>query len=105
MQEHLKNPSAAFRKAYLRLYVARIELGDDQIKIFGARDALTNSAENPQTEDAAPVRSLVRERRAVAEPNLSAFDWQYRFPKLFKNDGLAPPENMACSPSHHQKSI
>jgi hypothetical protein len=37
MQEHLKNPSAVFRKAYLRLYVARIELGDDQIEIFGRR--------------------------------------------------------------------
>lgn len=70
IRDRLANPSIGFRKAYLRLYVARVELDDSEVRIFGPKDRLVEGIENPPTGEKAPVPSFMREWRPREESNL-----------------------------------
>ena len=47
MRDKLKSGDVAFRKAYLRLFVERIEVDDDEVRIFGSNTVLATALQNP----------------------------------------------------------
>jgi hypothetical protein len=47
MRDRLQNGDIAFRKAYLRLFVDRIEVDDEEVRIFGPKSALSRGASDP----------------------------------------------------------
>jgi site-specific DNA recombinase len=69
MQDRLKNPDSAHRKAYIRLHVARIDLDDNELRMYGPKESLQNAIENPEDLAKLPVRSFVREWRAEGDSN------------------------------------
>src|SRR6185437_8240354 len=67
MRERLLTADAATRKAYLRLFVQRIEVDDSEIRMFGSKDAL-DSGLQPEPGDQ-PVPGFVREWRPRGDSN------------------------------------
>ena len=69
LREQLKNGSVEFRKAYLNLFIDRIEVDDSEIRIRGPVAALAGGASGklPKPSDAVP--SYVREWRTRRDSN------------------------------------
>ena len=40
IQKHLSDPDSAFRKNYVRMFIERVEVDDDEIRISGPKSAL-----------------------------------------------------------------
>ena len=72
LREQLKNGSIEFRKAYLNLFIDRIEVDDTEIRIRGPVSALAGGASGklPRPSDAVP--SYVREWRPWPDSNQHA---------------------------------
>ncbi len=69
LREQLKNGSVEFRKAYLNLFIDRIEVDDTEVRIRGPVSALAGAASGklPKPSDAVP--SYVREWRTRRDSN------------------------------------
>ena len=53
--KRLRAEDAALRKGYVRQFVNRIEVGDDEVKIYGSKAALVNGLLNRKSRKALPV--------------------------------------------------
>lgn len=70
IRERLASPNVAFRKAYIRLYVGRIELDETEVRMFGPKDRLLEGIENPPNGEKPSVPSFIRAWRPREESNL-----------------------------------
>ena len=65
MRDRLRTGDMRFRKAYLRLFLGEVVVGDTEIRLRGPKAALAQAAiENPTADPAAVVPGFVREWRA-----------------------------------------
>ena len=72
IRKAMANPDPAFRKAYLRLFVDTVIVGDSEIAITGPKAALAKAATlNELPPAGAMVPSFVREWRPVGDGNPS----------------------------------
>lgn len=70
LRSALADPDPAFRKAYLRLFVGQIEVGDNEIRMLGPTAALAKAASLDELPPAsAMVPSFVREWRPLGDSN------------------------------------
>ena len=67
MADNLANGNVAFRKAYLRMFVGTVEVGDEEIRISGPTDALVHALESADDLSAGMVPSFVQEWRPQRE--------------------------------------
>lgn len=51
MRERLHDKNPQFRKAYLRLFVGNVEVGEDRITISGPKDALMHQVNSPRSKE------------------------------------------------------
>jgi hypothetical protein len=65
LREQLKNGSVEFHKAYLNLFIDRIEVGDAEVRIRGPLSALAGGASGKLSKPSDAVPSYVREWRAM----------------------------------------
>jgi hypothetical protein len=63
LADNLANGNIAFRKAYLRLFIDKVEVGDDEISISGPTAALAHALESADTLPAGVVPTFVQEWR------------------------------------------
>ncbi len=70
MRETLRNGDPQFKKAYIRLFVERIEVDDGEIRISGTKDALARGLDAKPPKDLAQVRTFEREWRTRQDSNL-----------------------------------
>lgn len=69
MAENLANGNIAFRKAYLRMFVGMVEVGDEEIRISGPTDALVLALESADDLSAGVVPSFVQDWRPGRDSN------------------------------------
>ena len=69
MRDRLRNGDPAFRKAYLRTVVDRIEVGDTEVRIRGSTAALSHAVAQPEILEEGRVPTSVQEWRATRESN------------------------------------
>ena len=70
LRQVLQTGDPAFRKAYLRLFVDQVVVGDTEIHLRGPTAALAKAAANPSLPSAGDlVPSFVREWRPVRDSN------------------------------------
>lgn len=58
-RKRMRDADSAFRKKYLRMFVERIEVGDEEIRISSSKQALALAAAQTTKPDTAPVPSFV----------------------------------------------
>jgi site-specific DNA recombinase len=68
MHEKLETGDVQAKKAYLRSVIARIEVGDDKVRIVGEKASLAAVIAS-KPPDAAHVRGFVRKWRARRDSN------------------------------------
>ena len=66
----LMDGSPAFRKAYLRLFVERVDVGEEEIRISGSELALISAAASHDNESVPTVPTFVQDWRARQDSNL-----------------------------------
>ena len=70
IRQAMANPDPAFRKAYLRLFIDTVTVGDSEIAISGPKSALAKAASlNDLPPAGTMVPSFVREWRPVGDSN------------------------------------
>lgn len=69
MQDKLAHGPIAFRKAYLRLFVDRVEVDDGEVRISGSKAALAKGLENLETLSAGTVPTFVQDWRPLRDSN------------------------------------
>ena len=69
MREKLRNGTKEFRRAYLNLFIDKIDVGDTVIQITGPKAALAKASAEPVPAPAALVPSFVQEWRARRDSN------------------------------------
>jgi site-specific DNA recombinase len=69
MREQLLNSDIAIRKAYLRLFVERIEVDDEEVRMFGHNGALKAGLRHDREQPAGSVPSFVQEWRPQRDSN------------------------------------
>ena len=67
MRDKLRTGSIAFRKSYLRLFIDRVDVDDDEVRISGSRQALEYAVSNQSTFREGEVPSFVQDWRPQGE--------------------------------------
>ena len=69
MGRQLQHADIGARKAYLRLFVERIEVDDEQVRMFGHKGTLQSALQRGPEQLDKPVPSFVREWRPQWDSN------------------------------------
>ena len=69
MRNKLKTGDNAFRKSYLRLFIDRVEVDDEEVRIRGSRQALEHAVSNQSAVQKGEVPSFVQDWRPQGESN------------------------------------
>ena len=69
MRNKLRTGDNAFRKSYLRLFIDRIEVDDEEVRIRGSRQALEYAVSNQSAVREGKVPSFVQDWRPQRDSN------------------------------------
>jgi site-specific DNA recombinase len=78
MRQAIRSPENGFRKAYVRKFVERIEVDDEEVRIYGSHEALARTLAERPTGGGAAVHGFVPEWWARQDSNLRQHRYERR---------------------------